>query len=210
MINKDLVLATIENENTTFKAEIEMRRGRGFMRSEDFPWRADDVKGTILLDAGFSPVRRARWKVEETRVGKMTDYDRLIMEVWTNGTITPEDAMVEAATILRKHLNPFVKFHELGDELQKESPGEDAGVAIESPALDRELSAKLAQPVSVLDPSVRAANCLAAEGIKTIGDLVGRQEQEMLQVRNFGKTSLKEIKLKLSEMGLSFGMNIGK
>lgn len=207
VINKDLVIATIEEAKTPFRAEIEFRKGRGYIRTEDQAWRKDDLVGTIPLDAAFSPVSRARWRVEETRVGKRTNYDRLILEVWTSGVVTPEDALVEASTILRKHLVPFVKYHDLGRELEVEAPGEEA-VEETTVGIDRELAEKLARPVSVLDPSVRAANCLSAEGIKTLGDLVRRNESEMLQVRNFGKTSLKEVKIKLAEMGLSFGMNI--
>ncbi len=205
ILNPDLVIATIENEKTTFKAEIVVRKGRGYIRTEDFPWTTEEAIGTIPLDAAFSPVSRARWRVEETRVGKMTDYDRLTLEIWTNGTVTPEDALVEAATILRKHLNPFVQYNEIGEELPKEALGEET-VGPETSVMDREVREQLQQPVSILDLSVRASNCLAAEGIRTIGDLVGRSEGEMLQVRNFGKTSLKEIKLKLSELGLSLGM----
>jgi DNA-directed RNA polymerase subunit alpha len=205
ILNPELVIATIEDAKATFKAEIVVRKGRGYIRTEDFPWQTEEAIGTIPLDAAFSPVSRARWRVEETRVGKMTDYDRLTLEIWTNGTVTPEDALVEAATILRKHLNPFVQYHELGEELPKEAPGEEPA-GPETGVLDREVREQLQQPVSILDLSVRASNCLAAEGIKTIGDLVGRSEGEMLQVRNFGKTSLKEIKLKLAELGLSLGM----
>jgi DNA-directed RNA polymerase subunit alpha len=207
VVNKDLVIATLADNKVVFKAEIEFRKGRGYIRSEDFAWKTEDAVGTIYLDAAFSPVRRARWRVEETRVGKVTDYDRLVLEIWTNGTITPEFALVEASTILRKHLNPFVRYYELGRELERDA-APDEEVVEEVATIDNELAEKLSQPVSVLDPSVRAANCLSAEGIKTLGDLVGRCEPEMLQVRNFGKTSLKEIKLKLAEIGLSFGMNI--
>lgn len=203
IINPDLVIATIEDEKGRFDAEIEIRRGRGYIRSEDFPFAISDTVGVIPLDAAFSPVRRARWRVEETRVGKMTNYDRLILEVWTNGTVKPEDALVETATILRKHLNPFVKYYELGKELERESPVEAPPVEVET--VNSDLEEKLNRPVSTLEPGVRAANCMAAEGIKTIGDLVSRSEAEMLQVRNFGKTSLKEIKIKLNEMGLHFG-----
>lgn len=205
IINKDHVLATVVKKSANFKAEIEFRKGRGYMRNEDFPWKAEDSIGLIHLDAAFSPVRRARWRVEETRVGKRTNYDRLILEIWTNGTITPEGALVESATILRKHLNPFIHYYELGREIEKETPGVEAATG-ETSTVDPELARKLAQPVSVIDPSVRAANCLAAEGIKTLGDLVRRDEAAMLQVRNFGKTSLKEIKSKLAELGFSFGM----
>lgn len=206
VINPDAVICTIVDEKTTFRAEIEMRKGRGFIRSEDFPWQINDEVGVIPLDASFSPIRRTRWRVEETRVGKMTNYDKLILEIWTNGTVSPEDALIESAIILRKHLNPFVKFGELGTEVPREAPGAVSSMEVE--AEDNELAEKLDQPVSVLDPSVRAANCLAAEGIKTIRDLVSRHESDMLQVRNFGKTSLKEIKMKLAERGLSFGMDV--
>ncbi|MDR0361266.1 MAG: DNA-directed RNA polymerase subunit alpha [Planctomycetota bacterium] len=206
VINKDLHVATIEGANATFKAEIEFRKGRGYVRAEDFPWKTQDVIGVIPLDASFSPVRRSRWRVVETRVSKVTDYDRLIMEIWTDGTIRPEQAMIEAATILRKHLNPFVKYYELGSEATTAAEAEVAGDQEAESADKAALQERLGQPVSVLEPSVRAANCLAAEGIKTIRDLVTKNEQDMLQVRNFGKTSLKEIKQKLIDQGLSFGM----
>ena len=211
IVNRNLHIATIEGANTVFKAEVEFRKGRGYVRSEDLPWKPQEVIGIIPLDASFSPVRRSRWRVVETRVSKVTDYDRLIIEIWTDGTIRPEQALIEAATILRKHLNPFVKYYELG------SDSTDSAVVVEErPEAEKELVdksflvEKLTQPVSVLEPSVRAANCLAAEGIKTIRDLVSRNEQDMLQVRNFGKTSLKEIKQKLIEQGLSFGMELDK
>ncbi len=208
IVNKDLHIATVEGANTTFKAEVEFRKGRGYVRSEDFTWKNQETIGVIPLDASFSPVRRARWRVVETRVSKVTDYDRLIIEIWTDGTIKPEQALIEAATILRKHLNPFVKYYELGSEATAVVGGEAIAPEGEKEGTDNSaLAEKLAQPVSVLEPSVRAANCLAAEGIKTIRDLVTRQEADMLQVRNFGKTSLKEIKQKLIEQGLSFGMN---
>ncbi len=210
IVNKDLQIATIEGANAVFKAEVEFRKGRGYVRADDFPWKTQESIGIIPLDASFSPVRRSRWRVVETRVSKVTDYDRLIMEIWTDGTIRPEQAMIEAATILRKHLNPFVKYYELGTE---------ATAAVETEVKDEKevesqdsqiLAEKLDQAVTVLEPSVRAANCLAAEGIKTIRDLVSHSEQDMLQVRNFGKTSLKEIKQKLIELGLSFGMHVDK
>lgn len=201
VINPDCHIATIQNAKTTFEAEIEFRKGRGYVPAEE----GTEV-GVIPLDAAYSPVRRARWRVEDTRVGEMTNYERLILEIWTDGTITPEDAMVEAATILRKHLNPIIKFNEIGPELERDMPLD--AEPEEAEAIDQGLVDKLDQPVSILDPSVRAANCLSAEGIKTIRDLVSRTEPDMLQVRNFGKTSLKEIKIKLAEMGLKFGMNL--
>ncbi len=206
IVNKDLHIATVEGANTVFKAEVEFRKGRGYVRAEDFPWKTQDTIGVIPLDASFSPVRRSRWRVVETRVSKVTDYDRLIMEIWTDGTIRPEQAMIEAATILRKHLNPFVKYYELGSEATAVVDAETKEESEVESSDKSALNEKLDQPVSVLEPSVRAANCLAAEGIKTIRDLVSKSEQDMLTVRNFGKTSLKEIKQKLIELGLSFGM----
>lgn len=207
IVNEDLQIATVEGTNTVFKAEIEFRKGRGYVRADDFPWKIQDTIGVIPLDASFSPVRRSRWRVLETRVSKVTDYDRLIIEIWTDGTIRPEQALVEAASILRKHLNPFVKYYELGSEASAVVADIEEKPKVIAESTDNSaLTEKLAQPVSVLEPSVRAANCLSAEGIKTIRDLVSRSEQSMLEVRNFGKTSLKEIKQKLAEMGLSFGM----
>jgi DNA-directed RNA polymerase subunit alpha len=209
IVNPGWTVATLEKppgkdaKEARFTAEVEFRKGRGYVRAEDFAWKTGDQVGVIPLDAGFSPVVRARWQVEETRVGQFTDYDRLILEVWTNGVVRPEMALVEAAAILRKHLNQFVKFSELGEEFAAETPkAAPAPAAGADPAL-RDM---LAQPVSVLDPSVRATNCLSAEGIKTLEDLVARTEPEMLEVRNFGKNSLKEIKQRLAERGLAFGM----
>lgn len=210
--NPDHVICEIVDDKASFNAEIEFCKGRGFVRSEDFPWAVSEEIGVIPLDASFSPIVRARWHVEETRVGKMTNYDKLVLEIWTDGTIKPEDALVEAAVILRKHLNPFVKLNELGTEFVRDNPSEVAAESVDQEsaveAVDSEISEKIDQPVSVLDPSVRAANCLAAEGIRTIRDLVKHTEHEMLQVRNFGKTSMKEIKIKLQERGLSFGMDL--
>ena len=210
IINPELVVATIEGASASFTAEVEFRKGRGYVRSEDFTWKTQEAIGIIPLDASFSPVRRSRWRVEETRVSKVTDYDRLILEIWTDGTVRPEQALVEASTILRKHLNPFVKYFELGAEHALGDTDIIAAPVDEQEAepseQDKMFEDKLAHPVSILEPSVRAANCLAAEGIKTIRDLVSYTETEMMQVRNFGKTSLKEIKQKLIEHGLSFGM----
>lgn len=206
--NPEHVICNIVDEKTTFKAEIEFRKGRGYIRCEDFPWEINTDKGVVPLDASFSPIRRSRWRVEETRVGKMTNYDKLILEIWTDGTISPEDSLVEAGIILRKHINPIVKFNDIGEEFQHDAPGAVVAQDNNAAPIDNELREKLDQPVSVLDPSVRAANCLAAEGIKTVLDLCSRQESDMLQVRNFGKTSLKEIKMKLAERALSFGMDL--
>ena len=206
ILNPDLVIATIVDDKAALDAEVVVAKGRGYKSAEELT-DPGEALGVIPIDATFSPVRRTRWSTEDTRVGQRTNYDRLILEVWTNGTVKPQEALVEAGSILRKHLTPFVKYFEIGRELEREAvarPVEGPEVVTE----DHELQSKLDQPVSILDPSVRAANCLAAEGMKTLRDLATRSESEMLHVRNFGKTSLKEIKAKLADLGLSFGMNV--
>jgi DNA-directed RNA polymerase subunit alpha len=207
IINPDVHIANLVDGDATFEAEVVVAKGRGYKTAEELT-QPDQPLGVIPMDATFSPVRRTRWSTEDTRVGQMTNYDRLLLEVWTNGTVKPEEALVEAASILRKHLNPFVKYFEVGEELEREGAPEEVAEPGEVAGPDQELLDRLQEPVSILDPSVRAANCLAAEGIKTVGDLVRRSEQDMLQVRNFGKTSLKEIKNKLTDLGLSFGMDV--
>jgi DNA-directed RNA polymerase subunit alpha len=143
-----------------------------------------------------------RYRTEETRVWQKTNYDRLVLEVWTNGTITPEMAMVEAAKILRKHLNPFVQYFELGEQIV-ESVAEDSAQGI-----DQELLKKLSMPVHELELSVRANNCLESAKIETVGQLAAMGEQDLLKIRSFGKTSLREIKRKLQDLGLSLGMSL--
>jgi len=193
--------------NASFHAELGVGRGRGYHSAEEIAAERELDLGTIPIDAAFSPVRRVRYSTENARVGQRTDYDRLMIEVWTDGTISPEDALAEAGMILRKHLNPFVKYFELGKEIPQ---AEIVRAQIETPeeARKRELRERLGQSVSVLDPSVRAANCLEVEGIRTIAELVGHAEPDMLKIKNFGKTSLRELKKKLADMNLSFGMQV--
>ncbi|MHC4249124.1 MAG: DNA-directed RNA polymerase subunit alpha [Planctomycetota bacterium] len=206
IVNPDLQICEITG-SATFNAELGVGRGRGYHAAEDIGSEHELDLGTIPIDAAFSPVRRVRYSTENARVGQRTDYDRLTIEVWTDGTISPEDALAEAGMILRKHLNPFVKYFELGKEIPQ---AEIVRAQIETPeeARRRELREKLGQSVSILDPSVRAANCLEVEGIKTIGELVSRAEPDMLKIKNFGKTSLRELKKKLADMNLSFGMQV--
>jgi DNA-directed RNA polymerase subunit alpha len=183
--------------------EMTVETGRGFVPAEEMiDPESDQELGRIHLDAVFSPVTRVRYRTEETRVWQKTNYDRLVLEVWTNGTITPEMAMVEAAKILRKHLNPFVQYFELGEEIV-ESSVEEASTGI-----DQELLAKLSMSVQELDLSVRANNCLESAKIETVGQLASMNEQELLKIRSFGKTSLREIKRKLQDLGLSLGMSL--
>jgi len=206
ILNPDLVICTL-TENVTFQAEVLVKRGRGFIPAEE--QSLEPVIGVIPLDSVFSPVRRVRYAVEATRVGRLTNYDRLVLEIWTDGTVTPDTALAEAASLLRKHLNPFVKYFELGAVASKEAA---AAAPAEAPAkADRsreDLLKKLDLPVSVLDPSSRAENVLQANKLAVLRDLVTKSEDEMAQLKGFGRTSLREIKKKLSDLGLSFGMPV--
>jgi DNA-directed RNA polymerase subunit alpha len=204
IVNPELKIATL-TQDIPFNMELRVRRGRGYITSEENA-KGDHEIGVIWVDSSFSPVSRVRYKTEDTRVGQVTNYDRLILEIWTNGTTTPEMAMVEAAKILRKHLNPFIQYADLGFQLQK-----DNGLAVEEreEAINaEEVQRKLSLPISVLSLSMRARNCLESENIKTIGDLVTRTPEDMIRIRNFGKTSLVEIRKKLADMGLSLGMDL--
>jgi DNA-directed RNA polymerase subunit alpha len=161
----------------------------------------------IAVDSIYSPVTRVRYATEDARVGQKTDFDRLILEVWTNGTLTPEMAMVEAAKILRKHLNPFVQYFELGSE----TASDDAVAGLREATratIDPDLQHKLNMTVQELDLSVRANNCLESAKITTVRDLVRKTDQDLLKVRSFGKTSLREVKRRLADMGLSLGMDL--
>jgi DNA-directed RNA polymerase subunit alpha len=174
--------------------QIKVVRGRGYVTADHFELEHAPI-GTIYLDANFSPVTRVNFQVEDARVGQRTDYDRLILEIWTNGSISPEKALEEAAALLVDHLRIFVAQRKQGDDSL-------AGGGVEDPEIQR----KLSRAVDELELSVRAANCLKAANIKTIGELVARSESEMLQFHNFGKKSLDEIKEILTVMGLSLGM----
>lgn len=197
--NPQKLLATLTSK-TELAMEFTVSRGRGYVpAAETIDPTADQVIGDIPLDAIYSPVLRVRYRVEDTRVGQRTNYDKLVLDIWTNGTITPEMALVEAAKILRKHLNPFVQYESAGSAVV---PAEIAAQG----AVELDLIRKLNMPVSELMLSVRANNCLESAQIKTVADLVQRTEHELLEVRAFGKTSLREVKHKLEEMGLSLGM----
>ena len=205
VINKDLVIATL-TENVNFEMELTVEKGRGYSAAKDRiadADRFDQEIGLIEVDAIYSPVIRVRYKTEDTRVGQRTNYDKLIMEVWTDGTVSPEMAIVEAAKILRKHINPFTQFADLGDDTVDE---ELVVIEPEKNDEDLELAAKLDMSLRDLELSVRANNCLESVKIQTVRELVSLTEAELLKVRSFGKTSLREIKRKLDEMGLSLGM----
>jgi DNA-directed RNA polymerase subunit alpha len=200
IINPEHILATI-TDDVPFVMEMTVENGRGYRTADENAGKEREI-GVIPVDSSFTPVVRVKFAAEETRVGHRTNYERLVMEVWTNGTITPQMAVVEAAKIMRKHLNPFVEYSELGPEL----PVEDRVEAPAAGGLDHDLERKLGMSLAELDLSVRATNCLESEGITTVRDLVIRSEDELLEVRNFGETTLREVKGKLIERGLALGM----
>ncbi|WP_298223157.1 DNA-directed RNA polymerase subunit alpha [Acidocella sp.] len=194
IMNPDLVLCTLD-DGATLGMEFTVDNGRGYEpaannRPEDAPI------GLIPVDAIYSPVKRVSYKVEKTRVGQVTDYDKLILEVETNGAVTPEDAVALAARILQDQLSMFVNF----EEPQRARP--------EEPRIELPFNPNLLRKVDELELSVRSANCLKNDNIVYIGDLVQKSEQEMLRTPNFGRKSLNEIKEVLTAMGLSLGMNV--
>jgi DNA-directed RNA polymerase subunit alpha len=201
ILNKDLVLATL-TEKREFEMEFRIVKGRGYVPgAEQYNSKEDQEIGLIPVDAIFSPVQRVRYKVEDTRVGQRTNYDKLTLEIWTNGTVTPEMALVEAAKILRKHLNPFVQYFEVGPDRVTEEAAAAAGV-------DEELIRKLNMPISELELSVRASNCLESARIETVAQLVSQTEADLLKLRSFGRTSLREVKRKLQDLALELGMEL--
>ena len=207
VISKDAVIATL-TEDVDFEMEMVVENGRGYVPASERiadTDRFDQEIGRILLDAVYSPVTRVRYTTEDTRVGQRTNYDKLILEIWTDGTVSPEMALVEAAKILRKHVNPFVQYFEMGDETV---PAEIAEGAPEEEAIDEEIAEKLKIPIQELELSVRASNCLESEKVETVGQLVEMTEADLLRIRSFGKTSLREIKRKLADIGLSLGMAV--
>jgi DNA-directed RNA polymerase subunit alpha len=199
--NRELVLATLTKE-ADFDMDLTVKKGRGYVpASEQYDSAEDQEVGVIPVDAIFSPVTRVRYSVEDTRVGQKTNYDKLTIELWTNGTIDPEMALVEAAKILRKHLNPFVQYFELGT-------ASASALASAAARVDDDLVRKLRMPVAELELSVRANNCLEMAEVKTVADLVSQTEPELLKVRSFGRTSLREVKRKLTDLSLTLGMEL--
>jgi DNA-directed RNA polymerase subunit alpha len=198
VINKNHVVATL-TDNVPFMMEMVVENGRGYVPSSEHS-TSDHEIGIIPIDAVYSPVTRVRYEVEETRVGQKTNYDKLTMEIWTDGSINPEIALVEAAKILRKHLNPFVQYAELGQRVH--SPARATGGA------DAVLESKLNLSLAELRLSVRATNCLESENISTVRELVQRGEDQLMEVRNFGETTLNEVHEKLTELGLHLGMRV--
>ncbi len=198
ILNPEQVICTLDKEQR-FLAEVEIRVGRGYVSGEDNKLE-DQPIGVISVDTLYSPVRLVKYTVENTRVGQMTDYDKLLLEITTDGRITPDDCIKQAASIMKHHLDVF-------DEVSEESiEFEDSKTEVSEE--QNKLRKLLNMSVNEIELSVRAANCLNNANITTVGELSMKTEQEMLKYRNFGKKSLNEIKAKLEQLGLSLGMKI--
>ena len=196
VLNPDFKICTLA-EDGEFEAEMEVRIGRGYCPAELNKKENQEI-GVIPVDCLFSPVRRVKYAVENTRVGRRTDYDKLVIEIWTDGRVTPDDALTMSAAILRHHLDVFVSYDKDLIEFEESEKQIDQE--------KEELRKKLNISVNEIELSVRAANCLNNANITTVGELAQKTEAEMLKYRNFGKKSLNEIKAKIMEMGLSLGM----
>ena len=198
IINPELYIATL-TKDVKLNIEMEVSRGRGYLVAELNKKEDKDI-GVIAVDAVFTPIKKVNFFVENTRVGQRTDYDKLILEVFTNGSISPKDALLYASNILQRHLDIFVNFGQLPEDAAEDEP--------EMTKEEAALYEKLRLPILELELSVRSSNCLRDAGIKIIADLVKKNEDEMLGFKNFGKKSLTEIKELLMGMGLTLGMQI--
>jgi len=196
IVNPEQLICTLDSKKT-FEAEVEIKTGRGYYPGE-VNKKEEQAIGVIPIDSLFSPVKLVKYAVEATRVGQITDYDKLILEVWTDGRITPDDALKQAASILKHHLDVFDRVSEESYEFENQQ----SEVSEEQNKLRKLLN----MSVNEIELSVRAANCLNNANITTVGELAMKTEQEMLKYRNFGKKSLNEIKEKLEALGLSLGM----
>ena len=196
ILTPDLHIATLDKD-ATLDIEMTIKHGRGYVPAERNKEEGLPI-GVIAIDSIFSPIKRVNFYVENARVGRMTDYDKLTMEIWTDGTISPRDALSTGAGILREHLDIFINPEERSEG--KTEAGDEVS--------QREVNRNLSRSVNELELSVRAANCLKNANIKTIADLVQKSEGEMLRTKNFGKKSLNEIKEILTEMGLSLGTKV--
>jgi DNA-directed RNA polymerase subunit alpha len=195
ILDPSVYICTLSKEGN-LKLELRIKHGRGYVVA-DKNADADLPLGYIPVDSIHSPVRRVNFRVEGARVGQVTDYDRLVLEIWTNGAVSPQESLGSAADLLGDHLRIFSAFEtRVGEE----------EIVVEGPSVDPRLSELLQKPIEELDLSVRSANCLKNANIRTLGDLVQRTEREMLSTKNFGRKSLDEIKDVLSSLGLSFGM----
>ena len=197
VMNPDKHIATLDKDGV-LDIELTVGKGRGFVLAEQNK-SADHPMGTIALDTAFSPVRKVHYAVDNARVGQQTDFDRLAMEIWTNGVIRPDDAVSHAARILKDHLELFINFEDEPEDEPEEVVDEET----------RRIATLLNTPVEEMELSVRSANCLKAADIHNLRDLVQKPEAEMLKFRNFGRKSLNELTAILDGLGLSFGMDIG-
>jgi len=197
VVNGDLVIATL-TQDIPFAMEMQVSRGRGYVPA-DMNKKDNTIVGAIAIDSIFSPILKIKFNVEETRVGQRTDYDRLVFEIWTNGSINSKEALLYGANILQRHLDVFVSYGQLPEEEEEEE---------EVSSEEKALYDKLRLPISELELSVRSANCLKESSIKMIADLVRKTESELLTYRNFGKKSLTEINDLLKVMGLNLGMKV--
>ncbi|MSR27686.1 MAG: DNA-directed RNA polymerase subunit alpha [Planctomycetaceae bacterium] len=197
VVSKDLVIATL-TDDVPFELEMVVENGRGYVPASEHSPDVQEI-GIIPVDAVFSPVTRVRYEVEETRVGQKTNYDKLTMEIWTNGTVTPDMALVEAAKILRKHLNPFVGYSQQG-------PSVNLPPVIDWTKITPEPATVLTWDVPQLELSVRAQNCLSSAGIRKVSELVVLTREQILEMRNAGDQTAEEIETKLFELGLKLGM----
>ncbi len=195
ILTPDLLIATLDKD-TRFTMEMTVKKGRGYVSSEKNK-EPDMPIGVVPVDSIYSPIQKVNYWVESARVGQETDYDKLIMEVLTDGSVSPDDAVAYAAKILKDHLGIFINFEEEGEIIETEAE-----------EVEDKFNENLLRSVNELELSVRSANCLKNANIKTIADLVQKSEGEMLKTKNFGRKSLNEIKEILTEMGLSFGMKI--
>ena len=198
LVNPSQLICTLDRKKK-FEMEIEVKVGRGFCPGDENK-KVDQAIGVIAIDSLFSPVERVRYAVENARVGQKTDYDRLLMEIWTDGRISPDDALVQTSAILQRHLDVFVGYDKNAIEFEEVADSQD-----EERMRMRKL---LNMSVNEIELSVRAANCLNNANITTVGQLAMKSEQEMLKYRNFGKKSLNEIKEKLQALNLTLGMNL--
>jgi DNA-directed RNA polymerase subunit alpha len=198
IVNPKQLICTLDKKKK-LEMELEVKVGRGFCPGDENK-KPDQAIGVIAIDSLFSPVTRVKYSVENARVGQRTDYDRLLLEIWTDGRISPDDALTQASAILQHHLDVFVGYDKNAVEFEETEAKQDDEKA--------KMKKLLNMSVNEIELSVRAANCLNNANITTVGQLAMKTEAEMLKYRNFGKKSLNEIKEKLASLGLSLGMNI--
>jgi len=207
IVNPDLVIAHLE-AGGKIDMEIEISKGRGYVPAEELRAQNQWPAGFLPVDALFSPVTKVHYDVENARVGQVTDYDRLILEIWTDGSRNPAEALIQSSKLLRESLNIFIPEEEQAAPSEGAYTEGEAGEMGGMP-IDAKLKEILNQPIEMIELSSRASNCLKVARIKTIGELVSKRDEELLAVKNFGKKSLDEIKDRLKDMGLSLGMQVG-